>query len=112
MIIANDDTMAIGAIKALQESGYNKGYKSKTIPIVGVDVIPMAKEFIERQYMLGSVYQDARGYAEAMYTCGLNMIEGKSPIEGTQYTLDNTLVSIRLPHKGYFYINIFATSHL
>ncbi|MFW2488049.1 galactose ABC transporter substrate-binding protein [Clostridium chromiireducens] len=112
VIIANDDTMAIGAIKALQEYGYNKGDKSKTIPVVGVDVIPMVKEFIERQYMLGSVYQDARGYAEAMYTCGLNMIEGKSPIKGTEYTLDNTLVSIRLPHKGYFYINIFASSHL
>ena len=112
VIIANDDTMAIGAIKALQEYGYNKGDKSKTIPVVGVDVTPMAKEFIERQYMLGSVYQDARGYAEAMYTCGLNMIEGKSPIESTEYTLDNTLVSIRLPHKGYFYINIFASSHL
>jgi len=111
VIISNDDTMAVGAIKALQEYGYNKGDKSRTIPVVGVDVIPMAKEFIERQYMLGSVYQDARGYAEAMYTCGFNMMEGKSPIEGTEYTLDNTLVSIRLPHKGYFYINIFASSH-
>jgi len=112
VIIANDDTMAIGAIKALQEYGYNMGDKSKTIPVVGVDVIPMAKEFIERQYMLGSVYQDARGYAEAMYTCGLNMIKGESPIKGTKYTLDNTLVSIRLPHKGYFYINIFASPQL
>ncbi len=108
VIISNDDTMAVGAIKALQEYGYNLGDKSKTIPIVGVDVTPAAKELIEKQYMLGSVYQDARGYAEAMYACGLNMIEGKSPIEGTKYTLDNTLVSIRLPHKGYFYINIFA----
>ena len=112
VIIANDDTMAIGAIKALQEYGYNMGDKSKTIPVVGVDVIPVAKEFIERQYMLGSVYQDARGYAEAMYTCGLNMIKRESPIKGTQYTLDNTLVSIRLPHKGYFYINIFASPQL
>ena len=112
VIIANDDTMAIGAIKALQEYGYNMGDKSKTIPVVGVDVIPVAKEFIERQYMLGSVYQDARGYAEAMYTCGLNMIKGESPIRDTQYTLDNTLVSIRLPHKGYFYINIFASPQL
>ncbi|MDR3594353.1 galactose ABC transporter substrate-binding protein [Clostridium sp.] len=108
VIISNDDTMAIGAIKALQEYGYNKGDKTKTIPVVGVDVTPMAKEFIDKEYMLGSVYQDPRAYAEAMYTCGMNMIEGKSPIAGTKYTLDDTLVSIRLPHKGYFYINIFA----
>lgn len=112
VIISNDDTMAVGAVKLLQEYGYNKGDKSKTIPIVGVDVTPAAKELIEKQYMLGSVYQDPRGYAEAMYTCGLNMIEGKSPIKGTEYTLDNTLVSIRLPHKGYFYINKFASSNL
>ncbi len=111
VIISNDDTMAVGAVKLLQEYGYNKGDKSKTIPIVGVDVTPAAKELIEKQYMLGSVYQDPRAYADAMYTCGKNMIEGKSPIEGTEYKLDNTLVSIRLPHKGYFYINIFASSN-
>lgn len=108
VIISNDDTMAIGAVKALQEYEYNKGDKSKTIPVVGVDVTPTAKEFIEKEYMLGSVYQDARGYAEALYACGMNMIQGKRPIEGTKYTLDDTFVSIRLPHKGYFYINIFA----
>ena len=108
VIIANDDTMAIGAIKALQEYGYNKGDKSKTIPVVGVDVIPAAQELIEKGYMLGSVYQDPRAYAEALYTCGINFIEGKSPIADTKYTLDDTRVSIRLPHKDYLYKNIFV----
>ena len=108
VIIANDDTMAIGAVKALQEYGYNKGDKYKTIPVVGVDVTQEAKELIEKGYMLGSVYQNSRGYAEALYTCGINMINGKSPIEGTKYTLDNTLVSIRLPNKDYLYKNIFV----
>jgi len=108
VIISNDDTMAIGAVKALQEYGYNNGDKSKTIPIVGVDVTPAAKEFIEKGYMLGSVYQDAKTYAEALYTCGMNLIDGKSPIEGTKYTLDNTRVSIRIPHYDYLYKNIFV----
>lgn len=112
VIISNDDTMAVGAIKLLQEYGYNQGNKFKTIPVVGVDVTPAAQELIEKEYMLGSVYQDARGYAEAMYACGLNMIKGISPIEGTKYILDYTLVSIRLPHKGYFYINTFASPQL
>lgn len=107
VIIANDDTMAIGAVKALQEYGYNKGDKSKSIPVVGVDVIPEAKELIEKGYMLGSVYQDPRAYADAMYICGMNMIEGKNPIADTKYTLDDTRVAIRLPHKGTFYKNIF-----
>ena len=108
VIIANDDTMAIGAIKALQEYGYNNGDKSKTIPVVGVDVTPEAKELIEKGYMLGSVYQDARSYAEALYSCGMNMIGGKSPIADTKYILDDTRVAIRLPQKGYFYKNIFV----
>lgn len=43
IIIANDDTIAIGAVKALQEHGYNNGDISKTIPIVGVYVIPIVK---------------------------------------------------------------------
>jgi len=105
VIIANDDTMAIGAVKALQEYGYNKGDKSKTIPIVGVDVTPEAKEFIEKGYMLGSVYQDPRAYAEALYACGMNLINFKSPIAGTKYTLYDTRVSIRIPHTNYLYKN-------
>lgn len=107
VIIANDDSMAIGAVKALQEYGYNKGEKSKTIPVVGVDVIPKAKEFIEKGYMLGSVYQDPKDYAKALYEVGMNLINYKDPVADTKYTLDNTKVSIRIPHTNYFYNNIF-----
>ena len=39
VIISNDDSMAIGAIQALQTYGYNKGDKTKTIPVVGVDEV-------------------------------------------------------------------------
>ena len=108
VIIANDDTMAIGAIKALQEYGYNKGDKLKTIPVVGVDVTPEAKELIEKGYMLGSVYQSPKAYAEALYACGMNLVNGKSPIEGTKYKLDETRVAIRLPQTDYLYKNIFV----
>lgn len=107
VIIANDDTMAIGAIKALQEEGYNTGDKLKTIPVVGVDVIPLAKEYIEKGYMLGSVYQRAEDYAEALYKTGMNLVARKDPLTGTDYIFDQTRISIRLPHKGYFYKNIF-----
>jgi len=106
-IIANDDTMAIGAIKALQEHGYNKGDKLKTIPVVGVDVTPAAKELIEKGYMLGSVYQDPKTYAEALYTCGMNLIAGKNPVENTKYKLDDTGVSIHIPQTDYLYNNIY-----
>lgn len=107
VIISNNDAMALGAIKALQEAGYNLGDKSRTIPVVGVDIIPQAREFIEKGYMLGSVYQDPKTYADALYICGMNLIQGKSPIEGTQYKFDDTQVAIRLPQTEYLYNNIF-----
>ncbi len=107
VIIANDDSMAIGAIKALQEQGYNTGDRLKTIPVVGMDVTPVAKELIEKGYMLGSVFQNPKAYAEALYTTGMNLVARKSPIAGTQYILDETRVSIRLPHTDYFYKNMF-----
>ncbi|WP_315075118.1 galactose ABC transporter substrate-binding protein [uncultured Clostridium sp.] len=108
VIISNDDTMAIGAVKALHEYGYNKGDKLKTIPVVGVDVVPEAKELIEKGFMLGSFYQDPRAYGDALYACGMNLINHENPVEGTKYTLDDTGVSIRLPQNDYFYKNIFA----
>eukprot|EP00828_Plagiopyla_frontata_P004705 TRINITY_DN11771_c0_g1_i1.p3 TRINITY_DN11771_c0_g1~~TRINITY_DN11771_c0_g1_i1.p3 ORF type:complete len:105 (-),score=3.44 TRINITY_DN11771_c0_g1_i1:89-403(-) len=65
------------------------------------------KSLLKKGYMLGSVYQRSEDYAEALYISGMNMLAGKSPIEGTQYTFDNTFVSIRIPHKDYLYNNIF-----
>ena len=53
VIIANNDSMAIGAIQALQEYGYNKGDKTKIIPVVGVDAIPEAQDLIKKGIMTG-----------------------------------------------------------
>jgi methyl-galactoside transport system substrate-binding protein len=106
-VIANNDSMAIGAIKALQEFGYNKGDKYMTIPVVGIDLTAEARDFIEKGYMLGSVPQNPRDYADALYVCGMNLVHNKPPTEGTGYVLDDTGVAIRLPITEYFYKNIF-----
>ncbi len=108
VILSNNDAMGMGAIKALQEVGYNLGDKSRTIPVVGVDLIPQARELIQKGDMLGSVYQDPKAYADALYVCGMNLVQGKSPIEGTQYKFDDTQVAIRLPQTEYLYNNIFV----
>ena len=101
VIIANNDSMAIGAIKALQEYGYNKGDKTKTIPVVGVDAIPEAQELIKKGIMTGSVLQDSSAMAKALYTVGMNLVYNKNPLEGTEYKFDDTGVAIRLPYKEY-----------
>ncbi|MDS0525707.1 galactose ABC transporter substrate-binding protein [Clostridium sp. SHJSY1] len=106
-IIANDDTMAIGAIKALQEQGYNKGDKSKTIVVIGVDITPEAKAIIEKGNMLGSVSQNPREYADVLHSSGINLINKRSPIYGTRYQLDSTGTAIRIPQTEYLYNNIF-----
>ena len=101
VIIANDDSMAIGAIQALQAHGYNNGDKTKTITVVGVDAIPEVRDLISKGIMLGSVVQDPRALSEALYTVGINLAAGKSPIEGTKYKFDDTGVAIRIPHREY-----------
>ena len=56
-IISNDDSMAIGAVQALQKYGYNTGNKSKVIPVVGIDGVPEAIELISKGFMLGTALQ-------------------------------------------------------
>jgi methyl-galactoside transport system substrate-binding protein len=100
-IIANNDAMAIGAIKALQKYGYNKGGNSKYIPVVGVDALPEAQELIKQGAMTGTVLQDPRDHANAIYTIGMNLVSGTSPLNGTNYTFDNTGIVVKLPYYEY-----------
>ena len=100
-VIANNDGMAVGAIEALQKYGYNKGDKSKTIPVVGIDATEEAKELIKKGFMAGSVIQDAKATAEALYTIGMNLVNNTNPLEGTNYKFDETGIAIRIPHKPY-----------
>jgi methyl-galactoside transport system substrate-binding protein len=101
VILANNDSMAIGAIKALQEYGYNKGGKTPTISVIGVDAIPEAQELIKEGIMTGSVLQDPYALAKALYTVGMNLVNNKNPLYDTNYKFDDTGVSIRLPYYEY-----------
>lgn len=100
-IISNNDSMAIGAIKTLQKYGYNKGDKTRTISIVGVDAIPEAQELIKQEFMTGSVLQDASAMAEALYKVGMNLVYNREPLDGTEYKFDQTGVAIRIPYREY-----------
>lgn len=100
-IISNNDSMAIGAIEALQEYGYNKGDKAQTITVVGVDAIPEAQKLINEGIMAGSVLQDSYALAKALYKVGTNLVYNSNPTYGTEYKFDATEVSIRLPYEEY-----------
>lgn len=100
MIIANNDAMAIGAIKALQENQYNIEGKEMKIEVVGFDGIEKAIDLIKKGVMSGTVIQDPYDYAEAFYTIGMNLVNKRNPIEGTEYKFEDSSSSIVIPHKG------------
>ena len=100
-IIANSDSMAIGAIKALQKYGYNKGDPLKYIPVVGVDALPAAQELIKQGFMTGTVSQNPREHANAIYSIGMNLVSGVSLLSGTNYKFDETGIAIQLPYFEY-----------
>jgi len=99
-IIANNDAMAVGAIDALQAYGYNIGDKTRTIPVVGIDAIPEARDLIEKGFMAGTVIQDPKDFAKALYSVGLNLVYKKEPLEGTDYRFDEQGM-IELPYYEY-----------
>lgn len=100
-VIANNDGMAQGAVAALQAQGYNNGDEAKTIPVVGVDATAAAQDLIGKGFMMGSVLQDAPAMAKALYETGVNLVEGKSAVEGTSYKFDDTGVAVRIPYQPY-----------
>lgn len=100
-IISNNDAMAVGAIETLQKLGYNKGDKSKYIPVFGINGLPEAINLINQGAMSGTVIQNPREYANAVYTVGMNLVSGTNPLAGTNYKFDETGKIIRIPYQRY-----------
>ena len=98
LIIANNDEMAIGAIEALQEQGYNLGDSFKYIPVVGINGIATAIELINKDVMEGTILQDPKALGDALYKVGLNLAEKKEPFQDTNYKFDDTGVALRIPY--------------
>ena len=90
LVISNNDEMALGAIAALAEVGYNTGGKS--IPVFGVDATEAAKAEIKAGRMAGTVKQDAEGMAKAISTVAGNLINDK---KATDNISEDMIVSDR-----------------
>ncbi len=77
LVIANNDEMAIGAVTALQNAGYNLEDGSATvIPVFGVDATDAAKEAIGKGTMTGTIKQDAEGMANTIAQITSNYLTG------------------------------------
>ncbi len=78
LVICNNDDMALGAVNALTNAGYNTGVEGdKVIPVFGVDATDTAKELIATGRMTGTIKQDAVGMADAIATIAANIIAGE-----------------------------------
>ena len=100
LVISNNDEMALGAIAALSENGYNTG-TGKSIPVFGVDATEAAKAQIKAGTMAGTVKQDGAGMAKAISTVAQNFISGKNPMEGIEKELLVGEKRINIPYSVY-----------
>lgn len=100
LVIANNDEMALGAIAALNEAGYNKS-GGKVIPVFGIDATASAKAKIKSGFMAGTIKQDARGMAEAIVTISDNFKSGRDEFTGiaSENLVDSWRVNI--PYSAY-----------
>ena len=99
LVIANNDSMALGAIAALAEIGFNTGESgSGYIPVIGVDATVQALEAIRKGVMSGTVKQDGKLMGETIATFALNAAVGNDFREGTALEWDESGMAIRLPY--------------
>lgn len=100
LVIANNDEMALGAIAALQESGYNKS-GGKTIPVFGIDATDAAVAKIKDGSMTGTIKQDAKGMAETIVKISQNFLSAKDMFEGVDK--DNMVGNwrVNIPYSAY-----------
>ncbi|NLB91250.1 MAG: substrate-binding domain-containing protein [Clostridiales bacterium] len=103
LVIANNDDMALGAINALTNIGFNNGEEgAKVIPVFGVDATDTAKDLIASGRMVGTIKQDAEGMADAIATVSKNLMEGKDKFENLNegYVIEGTW-RVNIPYAPY-----------
>lgn len=100
VVIANNDSMALGALAALQEKGYNNG-NGKTIPIFGVDATQEAQKAIAEGTMTGTIRQDSTGMGQAIAAIVQNLMAGKTAFEGLAQENVVSSQRINIPYSFY-----------
>lgn len=88
-------------LRHFNKYGLNTGDSSKYIPVVGLGGIPEAKKLIDQGFMLGTVVQDSKLHAKAIYDVAMNLVFGEIPIHDTDYKFDETEITIKIPYYEY-----------
>ncbi len=72
VILANNDSMALGALQELEERGVK-------IPVFGIDAIPEARDLIKQGRLAGTVINDAKEQANVCLRVAISLIDDKEP---------------------------------
>jgi methyl-galactoside transport system substrate-binding protein len=100
LVIANNDEMAIGAISALQNAGYNKD-GATVIPVFGVDATDAAKEAIKAGTMTGTIKQDAEGMANTIAQIASNFASGNDKFTDVETSNVVGTWRVNIPYATY-----------
>ncbi len=100
LVIANNDEMAIGAVTALQNAGYNKEGVT-VIPVFGVDATDAAKDAIAAGSMIGTIKQDAEGMANTIANITANFMDGKEAFDGVDSANVVGTWRVNIPYATY-----------
>ncbi len=94
-VLCNNDNMAMGAMQACINNGYNSGDEEKFVPIVGIDANIDALEAMKSGSLLGTVLNDRVNQSDAIINVIKAVQEGKEITEdvvGVDCTIDGKYV--------------------
>lgn len=100
LVIANNDEMALGALAALEEAGYNKA-DAHHIPVFGVDASDAARAKIREGKMTGTIKQDGQKMAEVIAKITENFINGKAVFDGVESDMIIGDWRVNIPYSAY-----------
>lgn len=101
LVICNNDAMAVGAVSALSEVGYNKGTRARTIPVFGIDATETAQALIREGVMAGTKRQSSKGLAEALGAVSDGILTGKKTAEAISEALSlNSIFFVEKEHTN------------
>lgn len=87
VILANNDTMALGALEILQQNGL------KT-PVFGIDGSKAALTALNSGSMAGTVFNDFDGQSRTAVRMAANLAAGKPVLEGVPYEMEYRVVKV------------------
>lgn len=112
-VLCNNDNMAMGAMQACINNGYNSGDPEKFVPIVGIDANIDALEAMKAGSLLGTVLNDRLNQSDAIINVIKAVKEGREVTEdvvGVDCTVDGKYVWV--PYVIVDSSNIDATLEL